>query len=239
MNAVRAEWTKLHTTPGPAWLLLITATVTVALGVTVSSVSPCCGADATRLALSGVYLGQVPVAVLAVLSVSGEYSTTLIRTTLTAIPDRRVILPAKALTLALPVAAAGGLSLLACLFFARPDLSLTDGHTLRAAAGSVVYLLLIAFLSLGTAATVRDSGTAIGTVLALLYLPPILTPAVADPHLHRLFDQLSPMTAGLAVQATKNLHQLPIAPWPGLAVLTAWSATAFLTGTVLLQRRDT
>jgi len=38
---------------------------------------------------------------------------------------------------------------------------------LRAAAGSVLYLTLIALLSLGTATIVRDSASAIGTVLGL------------------------------------------------------------------------
>ena len=95
-RAIRAEWTKLRTTPGPAWLLLVTAIVTVALGAAVTAAATCprtgCGIDAARLVLSGVYLGQAPIAVLAVLAVSGEYSTTLIRTTLTAIPDRRAVL---------------------------------------------------------------------------------------------------------------------------------------------------
>jgi ABC-2 type transport system permease protein len=90
--------------------------------------------------------------------VSGEYSLTLIRTTLTAIPIRPIVLAAKALVLTVPVAAAGGLTLLACLLITRitlsgneiatgrgyPRLSLTDGLTLRAGFGTVAYLVLIA-----------------------------------------------------------------------------------------------
>lgn len=243
---VRAEWTKLRTTPGPAGLLLLTAIVTVALSLAVAAATRCppagCGLDPARLALSGVYLGQAPIAVLAVLSVGGEYSSTLIRTTLTAVPDRRAVLAAKALVLALPVAAVGGLSLLAALIIAGrrlPRLSLTDGLVLRAGAGSVAYLVLVAVLSLGIAAIVRDSAASIGAVMGLLYLPPIIIPMVAEPHLHRLLEQTAPMTAGLAVQATTDLGQLPIGPGAGLAVLAAWAAAALLTGTLLLHRRDT
>jgi ABC-2 type transport system permease protein len=256
-RAVRAEWTKLRTTPGTAWLLLATATVTVALSAAVTAAATCprtgCDIDTTRLALSGVYLGQAPVAALAVLTVSGEYSLTLIRTTLTAIPMRPIVLAAKALVLSVPVAAAGGLTLLACLLITRitlsgneittgrgyPGLSLTDGITLRAGFGTVAYLVLIAVLGVGVAAVVRDSAAAIGTVLGLLYLPPILAQTVADPHLHRLLERFTPMNAGLAVQATTDLDHLPVGPWTGLGVLAAWSAGALLTGVVLLQRRDT
>jgi ABC-2 type transport system permease protein len=251
LNATRAEWTKLRTTPGPAWLLLATAIGTVALGAAVSAVATCphtgCDVDTTRLGLSGVYLGQAPVAVLAVHAVSGEYSTTLIRTTLAAIPHRPTMLAAKAVVLTAAVAVIGSLTLLASLVVAAvalprhgyPRLSLADGPILRATAGSVAYLVLIAILSLGVATVVRDSAAAIGTVLGLLYLPAILTQPVTDPHLHRLLEQLAPMSAGLAVQATTDLRQLPIGPWAGLGVLAAWSAGTLLAGALLLQLRDT
>ena len=47
------------------------------------------------------------------------------------------------------------------------------------------------------------------------------------------------MSAGMAVQATKDLHHLPIGPLAGLGVLAAWSAGALLGGTLLLRFRDT
>ncbi|MER7250646.1 hypothetical protein [Kribbella sp. NPDC000426] len=184
MRVVRAEWTKLRTTRGAAWLLLLAAAVTVAAG---------------RLGLSGLYLGQVPVAVVAVLSVSGEYSNGLIRTTLMAVPNRTTLMAAKALVLSAAVASFS-------LLLAGPR--------------AVVYLVLIAMLSLGIAAVLRDSAVAIGAVLGLLYLPPILTTLVADAHLRRLVNQIAPMSASL---------------W----VLAVWSLGAMLVGTLLLRVRDT
>ncbi|MER7277321.1 ABC transporter permease [Dactylosporangium sp. NPDC000244] len=236
MSALRAEWTKLRTTPGPAWLLPAAAFVTAALGAAVSAVAPGPGTDPARLALSGVYLGQAPVAVLAVLAVSGEFSTALIRTTLTAIPNRAAVLSAKASAVAVAVFAAAGVAVLASLLIAR--VPLTEGPVLRAGVGTVAYLVLVALLSLGVAAAVRDSGGAIGVVLGLLYLPPLLTQMVPDPHLQRLLERGSPMSAGLAVQATTNLDRLPIGPWAGLGVLAAWSAASLLVGGILLRARD-
>jgi len=219
-SALTAELTKLRTTPGAAWLLLVTLAGTVGLGAAVCAVAvdpP----DATRLALSGVYLGQAPVAVLGVLTVSGEYSTGLIRTTLAAMPGRPIVLAAKALVVAVAVAAVASPALLVSVLVAkRIGLSLGDGHVWRATAGSVGYLVLIAILSVGVATVVRDSAAAIGTVLGLLYLPPILASLVANPHLHRLLDRVAPISGGLGVLAT-------------------WSGGALLAGTLLLRSRDT
>ena len=219
-SALLAEWTKMRTTPGAAWLLVVTVAGIVGLGAAV-----CAAADhphdATRLALSGVYLGQASVAVLGVLTLSGEYSTGLIRVTLAAISGRPIVLAAKAVVLAVVVAAAAAPALLVSVLAAkRIGLALADGPVLRAAGGAVGYLVLIALLSLGVAAVVRDSAAAIGTVLGLLYLPPILATMVTDPHLNRLLERIAPITAG-----------------PG--VLVAWSGGALLAGTLLLRSRDT
>jgi ABC-2 type transport system permease protein len=46
------------------------------------------------------------------------------------------------------------------------------------------------------------------------------------------------MEAGLSIQHTPRLDELPIAPWPGLGVLVAWAGIAMLAGTTLLQLRD-
>jgi ABC-2 type transport system permease protein len=54
----------------------------------------------------------------------------------------------------------------------------------------------------------------------------------------RHLQQIGPMTAGLAIEATTNLAARPIGPWAGLGVLAAWAAAALLAGGLLLQRRD-
>ncbi|HEY2693392.1 MAG TPA: hypothetical protein VGJ50_33495 [Streptosporangiaceae bacterium] len=117
-------------------------------------------------------------------------------------------------------------------------LSLAHGPVLRAAAGSVLYLALIGVLTLGTAAAVRDPAAAMGVVLGLLYLFPIATAAVSDPHWHRLLEQVAPMSAGLAIQATTGLRSLPIGPWAGLGVLAAWAFAALLAGGLRLAFGD-
>jgi ABC-2 type transport system permease protein len=186
------------------------------------------------------------------LVISNEYSAGMMCTTLVAMPRRLVVLGAKATTLTGLVLVAGliavGGSLLAgwvllpgkgfTIPHGYPVLSLGHGPTLRAAVGSVLYLVLIALLSLGVATVVRESATAIGAVLGLLYLFPLLAQVVSDPAWHRHLEQVAPMTAGLAIQATTNLHDLPISPWAGLGVLAAWAGGALVAGAVLFRLRD-
>jgi len=253
--ALHAEWTKMRTVAGPRWLLLGTIALTVALSAAVTEVT-CdaagCGDDTTKLSLTGVDLGQALVAILAVHVITDEYSAGTIRTTLAATPGRITVLTAKAVTLTGVVVAAGTIAVLGSLMAGRfilpsrsltsvggyPALSLADGPTLRATVGSILYLALIALLSLGIATVVRNAATSIGIVLGLLYLFPIIAQTIGNPHWQRLLQRIGPMTAGLSIQATTNLNNLPTTPWTGLGILAAWAAAALLSGALLLHRRD-
>ena len=255
-QALHAEWTKLRTVAGTSWLLLaviaLTAGVSAAAAAAVTCPTAGCAVDPAKVSLTGIQLGQAVVAILAVLAIGGEYGAGMIHVTFVAMPRRTTVLAAKAAVVSSVVLVAGTVAVLASVLAGRlilpgngfttahgyQPLSLGDGPVLRAAAGSVLYLALIALLSLGVATAVRDSAAAIGVVLGLLYLFPIVATVVADPHWYRHLQQVGPMTAGLAVQATVNLRGLPIGPWAGLGVLAAWAAAALLTGGLLLRLRD-
>jgi ABC-2 type transport system permease protein len=101
-----------------------------------------------------------------------------------------------------------------------------------------LYLTLIALLSLGAAAAVRDSAAAIGLVLGLLYLFPIAAAVIADTTISRHLQQIGPLPAGLDVQATIGVNSLPLTPWQGLGVVALWTAGALLLGALLLKFRD-
>ncbi|MGO8892546.1 MAG: ABC transporter permease [Streptosporangiaceae bacterium] len=257
-DIMHAEWTKLRTVSGPAWLLAGIIVLTVAVSAAATSAVRCpsgtaCPVDTTKLSLTGIEFGQAIVAILAVLVISAEYSTGMIRITLTAMPRRSAVLAAKAVLVAGLVLAAGTIAVGGSLLAGRiilpghgftpargfPLESLADGPTLRAAAGSVLYLALIALLSLGIATVVRDSAVAIGIVLGLLYLSPIIVSVVAgDPVWYHRLERYAPMSAGLTIQDTIGLRGLPISPWGGLGVLAVWAAAAMLAGGLVLRLRD-
>ncbi|GAA0602243.1 ABC transporter permease [Actinomadura livida] len=260
MSALHAEWTKLRTLPSTWWLLAALAGITAAAGAAVTGAvdtSACpdpaaCREDTAKLALSGVQIGQVAAVVLGVLAVGGEYATGTIAATLAAVPRRGAVLAAKAAVVAAAVAAAGSAGVLASLAAGRgilpgngftaanghPPLSLLDGATARAAAGTVLYLVLVALLSLGAGTAVREPAAAITAVLALLWIVPVLTRLAGDPRWQERLERLAPMTAGLAVQATRDLDRLPIGPWAGMGVLAGYAAAALAAGWILLAARD-
>jgi ABC-2 type transport system permease protein len=254
LAALRAEWTKLRTVAGPAWLLAGAVALTVAVGAAAASAVRCssatCGLDPTKISFTGIYLGQAAVAVAGVLAIGSEYSTGMVRLSLTAVPRRLTWLFAKAAVLATSVIIASALAVAGSVAAGRlilPSHGFTPAHGYtsvivgvgtRAAAGTVLYLMLIALLSLGITAAVRDSATAIGLVLGLLYLFPILASLVSDATIARHLEQIGPMTAGLDIEATIGVKSLPLTPWQGLGVLAAWAAGAVLLGGLVLRLRD-
>src|SRR5919106_3284559 len=178
-ETLHAEWTKFRTVTSSAWLLAAAVVITAIVGAATTGsldISRCptprpCPEDTTKLALTGVWFGQVAVVVLAGLMMTNEYSTKMIHSTLLATPRRFRVLAAKAGVIAVTVGVAGSLAGLASLVVARfvlhgdgftPEngyqaLTLADEPTLRAAVGTVLYLALVALLTLGIATVVRDT----------------------------------------------------------------------------------
>ena len=255
-RVLHAEWTKVRTVAGPGWLLLAAIALTAVVGAVAANAISCasraCPVDPAKVSLTGIYLGQAVVAIVAVTAVSGEYSTGMIRLTLTATPRRWQVLAAKTAVVGTATLVTGAVAVLASVIAGRllldghgidpahgyATLSLANGSVLRAAAGSALYLVLIALLSLGVAAAVRDSAVSIGVVLGLLFLFPIVASFVGNPGWQRHLNQISPMTAGMYIQVTTGLRSLPLTPWQGLGVLAAWAAGALLAGSLLLGLRD-
>jgi ABC-2 type transport system permease protein len=261
IRALRAEWTKLRSVPSTPWLALAAICCFVATGAAVlaslgsepcSPVPPGCDEDTVALSLTGVYLAQAAVVVLAVLAVSPEYSFRTMRSTLSACPRRPVVLLAKVTVVLAIVLGAGTVGVLGAVGLGRlmlplagltaeagyPPLSLADGPTLRATAGTVLYLGLVAMLGLGLAFALRDTTFSLITVLGLLLALPMVAALVKDQVWRERMERFSPMTAGLAVRATKRLDALPIGPWQGLGLLAAYAGATVVIGAVLFRIRD-
>lgn len=260
IGAIRAEWTKLRTVSSTAWLLgaLIVATVGVG-AIIVESVhtdmcpTPAsCEEDTTKLALSGVWAGQMMAAILGALVMTTEYGTRVIGVTLAARPRRWQVYSAKTAVLVGVVLVAGALAVAASVLVGRgilpgngftaehgyPPLSLVDGPTARAAVGTVLYVGLIALFGLGLGAIIRDTAVSLTVVFAVLFVLPIVTEVVSDPVWHERLQKWSPTTAGQSIQSTLRLDELPIGPWPGLGVLALWAVGSALAGYIPFARRD-
>ncbi|GAA4256111.1 ABC transporter permease [Dactylosporangium darangshiense] len=252
MSAVLAEWTKLRTVASTYWLLAAAVVGTAGIGalMTVSldarHCEGACVVDTVQRSLYGVRLGQVAVAVLAVLVVAGEWGTGTIRPSVAAMPRRALALLGKLAVLTATVLVAGAVSVGASLLVGAyvvprrgfAALALGEEPARRAAAGSVLYLALIALLAAGIALIVRDTGAAIGAVLAVLFVVPLLASMVAGPKWAHRLHRWGPMDAGLAVQMTRHVTPPDIGPWAGLGVLALYAAGAVVIGLLLFELRD-
>lgn len=257
-GAIRAEWTKLRTLPSTKWLLLLAIAGTVAVGSLITGTlhyTHCgtpCALDTTRLSLAGVRLGQLGILVLAVLTVTAEYSTRTIQPTLIAMPRRILVVLGKVGVLAVLAVATGLLAVAGSLAVSRiilplngftgahgfPALSLADDLTRRAAFGTVLYIGLIAPLGAGLGLLVRDTAGALTAALALLYGTPVVAMFVSDPAWQHRIRRYSPMDAGLVIQSTRDLAAEHIGAWAGLGVLSLYAGLAVLAGLVAFLIRD-
>lgn len=237
--ALHAEWTKLRTLPDFAVLLALTVVLTVA----VSAAAAGAGGplpDPVHAALLGVQLGQALAAVAGVQILAGEYGSGLIHATLLAVPRRTRLLGAKAALLTAGVAVAAVAALLGSTltgWLLLPSLPL-GGPLLRAVTGSILYLILIALLGLGTAAAVRNTVAAAGVVLSLLYVLPAVLRLFPNPDWQRWIYRLTPSSAERSLQTTVGGAALPLTPWQSLAVTAGWATAALALGLLVLARRD-
>ena len=249
--ALRAEWTKLRTVPSTGWLLLAVVAGTVALGAAASAaVDPAhcataatCAEDPVRTALTGVWLGQALVIVLAVVAVTNEYGSGLIRTTLAATPVRPRVLAAKVVVVTAAGLAAGAAGVAGSLLAGRAllpagALALTDATTLRAAAGTVAYLGLVAAFSTGVAVLVRDTAAATAVALSVFYVAPTVERFVSDPDWLERLQRFSPSSVVRAVQTTVDTTVLPVGAWTALGVLAVYTAAAVAAATAAFAVRD-
>jgi ABC-2 type transport system permease protein len=204
------------------------------------------------IVIAGADLAKLVVAVLGVLVITGEYSTGMIRTTLTAVPKRLPTLWAKALVLAVVTAATAALGIVLAWAVALPTLhahdaavDLGDAQTRRIFLGGVLYLVAVSLLAFAIGAIVRFSAASLATVLGLLLVVEVLFRTIpAD--VFRTISPFLPGTAGhqlLATQAaidqaraTSNAPVLD--PWTGYGVMLAWVAALLMVAAVLLRRRD-
>jgi ABC-2 type transport system permease protein len=202
--------------------------------------------------LTGADLAKLVLAVLGVLIITGEYSTGMIRSTLTAVPRRLPALWAKALVLTVVTAVVVVVGTVVSWLVALPTLrahdavlDLGDPQTRRILLGGVLYLVAVALLAFAVGAILRVSAGALATVLGLLLVVEVLFRTIpAD-----FFRTVSPFLPGTAghqllatresIEAARLATSAPVLdPWTGYGVMLVWVAVLLTVAAVLLRRRD-
>ena len=250
-----SEWTKLHSLRSTRWSLGVATVLTIGLPVIFAFVlrahwagmNPQDRANRHPLdvALAGVKVSQLAIAVLGVLVITGEYSTGMIRASFTAVPKRLPVLWAKAGVYALVSFALMLPSVLIAFWLSQQilngrhilQISFSHPGVARAVIGGAVYLLLLGVLALAIGAIVRNTAGGIATFAAIFFvIPPLMN--VLPTSWNNAISPYLPDAAGRSIfSLTHDAHSL--APWPGFALFVGYTVLAVAIAAVLLVRRDT
>jgi ABC-2 type transport system permease protein len=196
-DVLRSEWTKLRSVRSTFWALTVTVVLGIALGAVISaaaahgyarsSVSGKLGWDPTGYSQAGVAIASLAIAVLGVLCISSEYSSGMIRTSLTAVPKRGRVLTAKSLVIAAVTFVVGEATTFAAFFAGQtlisghtPTAALGDPGVARAVAGAGLYLTALAVLSVAAGILLRHPAAAIACLMAVLLVLPGIAQALPD-----------------------------------------------------------
>jgi ABC-type transport system involved in multi-copper enzyme maturation permease subunit len=199
--------------------------------------------DGVRVSLGGSHLSQIAFGVLGVLIITSEYTTGMIRVTFSAVPRRRVVLAAKAITFACTALIVGIVASFAAYFvfqwFLTGDSlrsSVGDPGVLRALIGGGLYLVVLGLLGFGLGIVLRSSAGAIAALFALLFVPQILVELLPSTWKTTIGPYV-PMEAGS--QIFSQHHEAgALGPWTGFGVFCLYAAVALVAGFVLINRRD-
>ena len=253
-DALRSEFTKIRSTRSTYWTLFALIVVCIGIGALA-----CVGTaanpkgiipaqfDGTQQSLAGLYVGQLVIAALGALTITSEYSTGMIRTSLAVQPRRGVVFAAKGVVFAVVSLIVGLIASFGSFFVGQAILSTAHAHlsatlgepnVLRAVIGGALFLTACGMLAYGLGAILRHTAAAISAAIGLLFVLTVLVQFLPQAWQNNV-DKWMPALAGGQVWTTKassGAHQFP--PWGGFAVLAGYAAVAIIAGLVLFRSRD-
>ncbi|GIE99948.1 ABC transporter permease subunit [Paractinoplanes rishiriensis] len=247
-GAVAAEWTKLAVRS--TWACLASAIVIMAVycayyGTIVLIQNEENAADAQPIGnapQSAVLVVQFVAIVWAMQSVTSEYSTGSIRTTLQWVPDRFTLLLAKVLVAAATTFAVGTLL---GVFGALVAWPLFGGYGIVEAGDVIVdavlvgaNLALLSIMAIGAGAALRKAAGALAIVFVALVVLPVLLQPTGNPGADEVLREVNQYLPGYAgMNFMRGIDEYYPA-YAGFFVVAAWSLAALLIGYRRLRSRD-
>ncbi|KNE82318.1 MULTISPECIES: ABC transporter permease [Streptomyces] len=181
------------------------------------------------------------------ITVFGEYSSGLIRTTFAAVPRRQAVVAAKTVVVAGVMLALGVLvsgtsfGVTQMLLRDHGGLSLGDPGALRAVAAAALLAPLCALVGMAVGAVVRHAAGSIVAVIALL----LLVPALFQGERYRWAKEIGnamPLSAWERLvknpERAHNLGAYPLTVTEAWIVYGAWATAAVAVALLVVRRRD-
>lgn len=235
LAVLNAERIKLTSTRSPLWSAAAMAVLSLGLAAVQASTAYGPGAVAPEKAAMGVAVFGVPVLmILAALTMTNEYRSGLIRTTFMAVPDRTLVLVAKAV-----VAAAFSAAYAAVMVMASIVVAHSDPRDWRLVGAIAVYAALTAVLGVGVGALMRASA---GAAAVLLLWPLVAEPLLGNmPNIGTAVGPYLPFANAftfLDVQWLYPYYAMPWGPLGSILYFAGATAVVFVAAAVTVNRRD-
>jgi ABC-type transport system involved in multi-copper enzyme maturation permease subunit len=276
VGAVRSEFTKIRSVRSTYWTLIALVVACVGIGALFSwgqtqrllqfdsgntvrggKVPPGFAehianeirSQAASISLFGLLIGQLIIIVLGALAITSEYSTGMIRTSLTAMPRRVTVFAAKGVVFGTVALIVGLITSFLAFFTGQLILSTqhvntTLGHhdVLRTVIGGGLFLAVCGLLSFGIGAMLRHTAGVIAAGIGLMFVLWILSQFLPGPPSgwfgQEDIDKWIPFNAGSAIWENQANGLHPFSPWIGFAVFCCYAAVAIIGGLVVFLRRD-
>lgn len=264
LDLIAAEWIKLRSLRSTSWVLALASLVAVAVNVNAVHTDltyidhppprmpgqPPFAYDPLFHGLGGIAGDLMAVAAgsLGAITVFGEYTTGLIRTTFAAVPDRRGVIAAKVVLVGGITALAGivvsvvsFLAVNAMLASRHLGLSLTDEGCLRAVLGYAAIVPVCALIGMALGALLRHATASIVSLVMLMFILPMMFGGdryrwLKEIGTHLPLSTVQRLTIRPGSTATMGKYAPSVLDsWITMAV---WGVAAVVVTVVMVRRRD-
>jgi ABC-type transport system involved in multi-copper enzyme maturation permease subunit len=249
-----SEWTKFRSLRSTVWTLLTAVVLSIGIGALFSAVSASqyhtfSAADKASFnpvstSLDGMLFAQLAIGVLGVLLISGEYSTGMIRSSLTAVPRRLPVLWAKLGVFAGVVFSVILVTSFVSFFLGQALLnshhlgvSISAPSALRDVIGAALYATVAGMIGMALGGLLRNTAAGISTFVAVFFVIPPLTDLLPSSWTSH-FVQYLPSNAGEVLFGGGRGLAHPLAPWTGFGLLCAYAAVMTGLAAWRLRRAD-
>ena len=253
-RVVRSESTKFRSLRSTMYTLLVAVVLMIGIGAVFSAVNASqyhtfsVSAKATfqpiSTSLTGVVFAVVAFGVLGVLLMSGEYSTGMIRASLTVVPRRLPVLWAKLVVFSSAIFSISLVASFVSFFVGQALLSshhlnvaITAPGALRSVIGAALYVTVAGLIGVSLGALFRNTAAGIATFAAVFFVLPPLTGLLPASISNHLAPYLPSNAGGSLWGGSATVHNA-LSPWTGFALLCGYAVVLIAAAAWRLRRAD-
>lgn len=246
-----SEWIKFRSLRSMVWTLLIAVVLSIVLDAVFAAVSGSHTSPAARAtfnpvatSLDGIIFAQLAVGVLGCLMISGEYSTGMIRSSLTVVPRRLPVLWAKLAVFTVVVFPVMLVTSFASFFIGQ---ALLSGHHLNVAIsapgalhsvfGAALYPTVAGLTGLALGGLLRNTAAGISAFAGVFFVLSTLS-SVLPTSWQAHFAQYLPFKLDESIYGNGQDLAHPLGPWAAFGVLCGYAVVLIVLAAWRLRRAD-